>query len=306
MSEPEAYSFRRYLEAKRSVDERAFNQRVLGCLQSELEARSSPLRVLEVGVGIGATIKRVATWDALPGEVEYTGVDVDPDLIQATRERLLQRSTEPTFEATASDGPLVNKRDDRRFVVELDDRDVFGFIADAVQKWDLLIGQAFLDLYEVRPTLSSLTSAMDSDGLLYLPITFDGGTILEPPIDTGFDDEIERRFHAHMDGDLDAGTDRGDSRAGRHLLSVLTELGGEVLATGGSDWVVVPEEDGYPADEAYFLHHIIETIRGALGDDRALDSDRFNRWVEIRHRQIEDGELVYIAHQLDVLCSCPP
>lgn len=304
MAEPEVYSFRRYLEAKRSVDERAINRHVVDRLRTELASRPVPLRVLEVGVGIGSTIERVASWDALPNDVEYTAVDVDADLVDATRERLVQRSAQPTFDSAGPDGPVVSDRDDGRFVVELVARDAFEFIADAERQWDVLIGQAFLDLYDLRPALSRLCSAVDGGGLLYFPITFDGGTVFEPPVDTRLDDEIERRYHDHMDGDAEQGTDRGDSRAGRHLLSAIPELGGTVLAAGASDWVVVPREEGYPADEAYFLHYIIETVRGALGP--TFDSDRFDRWVETRHRQIEDGELVYVAHQLDILCDSPP
>ncbi|MEZ4708993.1 MAG: hypothetical protein R3A44_17435 [Caldilineaceae bacterium] len=57
-------------------------------------------------------------------------------------------------------------------------------------------------------------------------------------------------------------------------------------------WVVFgqPDERGklgfYPADEAYFLHFIIDTMRGALDGDTALESARFARWIEQRHQQI--------------------
>lgn len=306
MAEPEAYSFPRYLEAKRTVDERALNRRVRDRFRAECEAISPPLRVLEVGVGIGAAIERLAAWEGLPAAVEYTAIDVDPGLVQATRERLLERTDRPIFEWDPRNGRLVNERDDRRLEVELVVGDVFEFVADTDRLWDAVVGQAFLDLYDVGPALTGLCSAVEAAGLLYVPLTFDGGTVLEPPVDPAFDDEIERRYHAHMDGDHASGSDRGDSRAGRHLLTALPELGGTVLAAGGSDWVVVPRAHGYPADEAYFLHHIIDTVRGALADDPHLESTRFERWVSTRHRQVENGELVYIAHQLDVLAECPP
>jgi hypothetical protein len=74
-----------------------------------------------------------------------------------------------------------------------------------------------------------------------------------------------------------------------------------VLAAGSSDWVVFPGPEGYLGDEAYFLHCIIETIGGALGKHPELDSGRFQTWIAERHRQIESAELIYIAHQLDVV-----
>jgi len=76
---------------------------------------------------------------------------------------------------------------------------------------------------------------------------------------------------------------------------------GVVLAAGGSDWVVFAGANGYPADEAYFLHDIIHTIDLVLTGHPHLDAERLGAWVAQRHAQIEQGALVYIAHQLDVL-----
>jgi hypothetical protein len=73
------------------------------------------------------------------------------------------------------------------------------------------------------------------------------------------------------------------------------------LDAGSSDWVVIPHHGSYPHDEAYFLHFIINTIYGALRDHPAIESQRFQEWIETRHAQVERGELVYIAHQLDYL-----
>lgn len=302
---PNADSFRRYLAAKRTVDERALNGRVHDRLQGALAGQSAPLRVLEAGAGIGSTIERLATWDPLPAEVEYTAVDVDPALLQATRERLGDRVDPPTFDVGPDERSLLHERKDRRLTVELVARDVFDFVAEADRQWDVLIAQAFLDLYDVRPALARLCAGVVPGGLLYFPITFDGATRFEPAVDPDVDAEIERRYHAHMDGETAAGRERGDSQAGRHLLSILPQLGGTVLAVGSSDWVVLPHAEGYPADEAYFLHYIIDTMRGALDENRTLDAARFEEWVETRHRQIEDAELVYVAHQLDVLGRAP-
>lgn len=301
---PAADSFRRYLAAKRTVDERALNGRVRDRLQEALAGQSTPLRVLEAGFGLGSTIERLATWDALPPDVEYTAVDVDPALLQATRERLRDRVDPPTFDV-GPEGSLVCERNGRRLAVELVGRDVFDFVAAADRQWDVLIAQAFLDLYDVRPALVRLCAGVVPGGLLYFPITFDGATRFEPAVDPDFDAEIERRYHAHMDGETAVGRERGDSQAGRHLLSILPQLGGTVLAAGSSDWIVVPRADGYPAEEAYFLHHIIDTIRDALDGDRTLDAGRVEEWIETRHRQIENAELVYVAHQLDVLGRAP-
>jgi len=71
------------------------------------------------------------------------------------------------------------------------------------------------------------------------------------------------------------------------------------------DWVVFAGANGYPADEAYFLHDIIHTIGTALAGNPQLDAELLSTWVAQRHAQIEQGTLVYIAHQLDVLGRVP-
>jgi hypothetical protein len=49
------------------------------------------------------------------------------------------------------------------------------------------------------------------------------------------------------------------------------------------------------------LHYIIHTIATALENRPELDRRRFAEWVEERHRQVERGKMVYIAHQIDLL-----
>jgi hypothetical protein len=63
--------------------------------------------------------------------------------------------------------------------------------------------------------------------------------------------------------------------------------------------------EGYPADEAYFLHFILHTIYTALAGHPQLDAERFATWITERHTQVEQGTLVYIAHQLDFLGCLP-
>lgn len=305
MTGPGTYSFRRYLDAKRTVDERAFNQRVKERLEAELAEESPPLDVVEVGPGIGATIERVVTWDALPVRVRYTAVDVDSELIARARARLLELPEDGPFEVHERDETVVVEQEERTVVVDFVVQDVFEFVEETDRDWDLLIAQAFLDLTGVQPALTAFSTALTADGLLYCPITFDGGTILEPPLDPAVADRIEHRYHDHMDAGDGMDDDGGDSRAGRHLLTALPARGGEVVAAGSSDWVVVPGSDGYPANEAYFLHHIVRMVHRAVAADPELDSDWIDEWAESRHRQIENGQLVYIAHQLDVLGRSP-
>ena len=64
---------------------------------------------------------------------------------------------------------------------------------------------------------------------------------------------------------------------------------------------MLSEPKSYPADDAYFLHFIVNTMYGALRGHPELNAPRFEAWIGKRHAQIERSELVYVAHQLDVV-----
>ena len=97
------------------------------------------------------------------------------------------------------------------------------------------------------------------------------------------------------------GKSSGDSRTGRRLFSGLRRIGAQVLDAGPSDWVVYPGVDGYSGDDDIFLHAIIDTVQGALQSSEGVSRGTLDEWSRVRHAQIEARELVYIAHQLDVL-----
>jgi hypothetical protein len=114
-------------------------------------------------------------------------------------------------------------------------------------------------------------------------------------------------YHRDMDERFRFGRPAGDSRTGRRLFHHLRAAGAPALAAGPSDWVIYPGPDGsYPADEAYFLRSILNTIQNALRShqDRVEPADLAD-WLEVRRRQLAAGELVYIAHQLDFAGRSP-
>jgi hypothetical protein len=118
-----------------------------------------------------------------------------------------------------------------------------------------------------------------------------------PIVDDTLDEQIERLYHETMDARITG----GDSRSGRHLFSHLQKAGATVLTAGASDWVVHGVNGKYPADEAYFLHFILHFFEESLTGHAGLDANTFANWIKIRRAQIERGEFVYIAHQMDFL-----
>ncbi len=88
---------------------------------------------------------------------------------------------------------------------------------------------------------------------------------------------------------------------GRKLFEHLHVVDAEILAAGASDWVVYARDGNYPADEKYFLQFILHFFEMSLEDCDELEVDTLKYWLAKRQEQIECGELVYIAHQMDFL-----
>ncbi len=81
-----ADSFSRYLRAKKTVDDRSLNPGVYQKLEEALAARnrSAPLKIVEIGCGIGTMVERL--WDrGLVPTAAYTAIDRAPELIAAAR-----------------------------------------------------------------------------------------------------------------------------------------------------------------------------------------------------------------------------
>ena len=305
MNVPEQYSFIRYLAAKKSVDDRALNRHVWGRLVQNLTRAvpTAPLRVLEIGAGIGTMFERMLEWELLYN-ADYTAIDSQSENIVHVHRRLPRWADTHGFdcqEVAPNCWNLVSQ--ERHVVARFEDCDLFQFIAreTSQHEWDLLVAHAFMDLMDIPLTLQQLTKLLVPGGLVYFTVNFDGATILEPQIDPELDEHIQKLYHQTMDQRVTNGRPSGDSRAGRHLFEHLQHSGIQVLGAGASDWVVFPELNKYPDDEAYFLHFIIHTIQQALSGHPQMDSTRFTDWVNERHAQVERGQLVYIAHQLDFL-----
>jgi SAM-dependent methyltransferase len=262
------------------------------------------MRVVELGSGIGTMVERLLGWRLL-SRFSYRGIEAQPRLAQLAARRLPAWGRKHGYSVVRRPGQLVLRR-------QADEVRLAFVAADALQvarrqrrTADLLMAHAFLDLLDLPTALPALLRMLRPGGLFHFSLNFDGVTAFEPSIDPGLDDAIERLYHRTMDERLVGGRRSGDSRTGRHLLAALRTMDVDVLAAGASDWVVVPSNGSYPDDEAYFLHFILHTVERALRRHPELDARTFARWIDRRHRQVERGELVYIAHQLDVVGRVP-
>lgn len=275
----------RYLEAKRTVDDRARSRRVRDVLLGALAPSPS---ILDVGCGTGTTVPLLLGWGVEDGA--YRGVDDDEgvvDFARAVRPAALRRTswrvTDTSRGFTAAD-----------LSVAFDTGDALATLTDA-DGCDLVVGHAFADLVPPARLLDVTLAALAPGGLAYFPITFDGGTIFQP--DHPADEAVERAYHAA----LDAKPGR-DVHAGRHLVDEARKRDGELLAVDSSDWVVRPHQGTYPADEAYFLERILGFVESAVP---AASVDGVADWLATRHQQLAEGRLTYVAHQYDILCRAP-
>jgi hypothetical protein len=289
------YSFQHYLLSKQIVDDRALNKDVLNALKANLPQQ--PVRVIEIGAGIGTMLRRLMRWGVIR-RAEYVMVDELAENVEYASEWVKVWAEESGFSMERSDGTQVRVFDQAREVlIKFERADVFDFIQKNKQPADLLIAHAFLDLLPLRESLPKLLALTKQ--LAWLTINFDGMTMFEPVVNDVLDRKIERLYHATMD----ARTTGGDSKSGRHLFAGLREAGAEILAAGSSDWVVYAQDGKFSDDEKYFLHFILHFFEESLTGQAGLDANAFADWLRARREQIERGELVYIAHQLDFLAK---
>jgi SAM-dependent methyltransferase len=305
MTGPAVSDFIRYLAAKKALDDRSLNRQVWDALAGAVRARPdpAPLRVLEVGCGIGTMLERLLDLGLLT-RAAYTGIDLETEFIQEAWQRCRRLAADRDADlAPAGGGDMVWRTPAQDVRITLKTADLFDFIDRPPEKstWDLIVAHAVLDLIDLPAALPRLLSLLVPGGLFYFSLNFDGATILEPPIDPDLDHRIEALYHYSMDRRRFRGKPAGSSVTGRRLFRELAAAGARVAAAGSSDWVVFPGPDGYGGDEAYFLHWIIDTISRALYGHPELELSRFQAWVDRRHHQIDSTALIYIAHQLDVM-----
>jgi hypothetical protein len=264
--------------------------------------RGPSVRLAEVGAGVGTTAIRIleTLGDSSIEQISYTLVDLNPDNLEAAQSRLRNWCRE---QGAQLKGGNVFCYAGLEVSLRFAQADLFDFAAmEGEAGYDTIIAQALLDLLPVARALEALRPLLQKGGVWYLPIHFDGVTAFEPLLDAELDAKITRLYHESMTENIDDEEGGGDgAHTGRRLLSRLRDTGASLVEAGSSDWVVFARDDGYQEREAYFLHHILHFIEQELSDHPDLDGDAFAGWVQQRRQQIEAHELVYVAHQLDVL-----
>lgn len=294
----------RYLAAKKSIDDRALNRFVWETLRLALPetTRAAPVRILEIGAGIGTMLARIVDWGLLTGPATYAATDCEAGHLRLARDYLSQWATER--------GHALSWSGDQRGVLRAAGIEI-SLVFEAISAeelarrtatkgvFDLLIAHAVLDLIDLPVVLPGLLAQLTDKGLAYLTCNFDGDTCFLPEHPGRAEQEILRRYHASMEARL-----AGASHTGRRLLSLLQGPGLELLAAGSSDWVIHPRNAGYTADEAFFLHALIAMMERELA--KADPPAGLAAWARTRSRQVEAGAVSLLVRNLDLLARCHP
>jgi SAM-dependent methyltransferase len=293
------FDYARYLAAKTTVDDRALNRQVLAELRRLMPAAAP--RVLEIGAGLGTMVARLLEWGVIESG-DYVLLDADQQLLDGSRRWLRDWAAARSMRCDLlPDGLQLG---DLR--VHLVHAELGNYLEAAHGELaDVLIANAVLDLVDVPAVLPGLLRLLVPGGAYWFTINYDGESIFEPGCP--HDGEVMRAYHRDMDERIRYGRPAGESRTGRRMFQHLRDAGAPALAAGSSDWVVYPAADGrYPADEAYFLRSILQTIRDALRNRQDwVEPPDLADWLAVRCRQLAAGELVYIAHQLDFVGRSP-
>lgn len=301
-----------YLTAKRTVDDRALNQRVLSEFSVAIASRNMPVRLCEVGAGTGTMVARLAKRALLPDRCFYRLVERKPECVSIARARLPEWVSEAGYTTVDSERETADETDSdtdcfsvtdgiRELTVDIRQQDLRELSPQ--NQFDAVVACAVLDIVP-EESVSELLGLLAPGGVLYAPITFDGLTGFVPshPLDTA----VTEAYHRHM-----AERDGMGPDAGRAVLSALSQPTTEILAVGGSDWVIRPVSGRYPDDEQRVVAYLLATVVAAVSEliDRGetqLTRSELNRWETDRKKSLAQEELTVIAHNLDILARQTP
>ncbi|MXR42930.1 hypothetical protein GRX01_16470 [Halobaculum sp. WSA2] len=310
-----------YLEAARTVDDRAHSDAATDAFRTALErptlgrpARERPtpgadegsgsadgVRVFEAGAGTCGMLRRLLDDGALPAG-EWVAVDADERVLSAGRDRLHEAARVAGYGVeTEGSELLLELPDDATLRVRFAVGDAREVADDRGGDFDGVVARSFADLLAPDDVLDLLGTAAP-DGWYHLPLTFDGETRFAPEHPT--DHAVIDAFH---------GTMRNRGRAATLLAERFREAGTPPTVDARADWVIEGTSDGaethggaaYPADEGTFLRIVLDTVVASVRESGAVSAATLSAWAGTRTAQLERGELGYVAVNRDLFGRVP-
>jgi hypothetical protein len=301
------FDYAQYLEAKAPLDSRCRNPRVWSSFLERARVIDSP-RLLDLGTGTGMLLRTLIGTES--GFSELWGLEQDGVLCRRALRTVSARLKEAGYSMSAqlqsgSGGRISAQKRESSVTIVIRQGDALdpASLPEAEARFDCVTANAFLDLVPLGAAVERLHSLLREHGLVYAAINYDGVTSLFPACaDQGFEDDLIEQYNRSMDAKRPEGTAAGGSRTGTLLIRELQQSGFSVLDAGPSDWVIFAGQDGYGEGEIFFLNCILSMIcsEGRAG---GLAGNRLDRWLSERRRNLEEGVLGLLTHQIDVLAS---
>ncbi len=303
MSKHFTFQYPEYLAAKKHVDDHSLNRHVFETVKQLLPGQTPkrPLRILEIGAGIGTMIERLIEWNLLQF-ADYTAIDITAENIESLPLRLqtFAQKNSLQYQTDSKKNRLLLTSNETDFSVSVQpiQEDFNRYLSARPNEnlWDLVIANAMLDILPLDESLQQLFSVLRSDGLFWFSLNYNGITHFEPVIDPELDAQIEKLYNESMD---QRSIETGGSETGRKLFQTIPHAGGKILAVGSSDWVLHSSDSEFNRDEQYFLQSILQMVYQTVLDSKKISKTQIKNWYKKRLRQVQDGSLVYIARQLD-------
>jgi len=289
----ESFDYTAYLEVKRAIDDDSLNPQVWSALSNWLAEQSQrPLRILEIGAGVGTMIERLLNASILE-RGRYTAVELEAPF-QAVAFRRLQTWSARHGTHCSIDSPsrCFIKGQQHDLSIDWLSVDILRLPEIlASERFDLLIGHAVVDLLPVPECLPGLLKLLRPGGGFYFSLNFAGKTEFTP-MDPR-DEAVIAAYHRDMDQRFPH-LDWKPSETGLRLGQWLTRQGYSVVATGHSDWQL-PVKNLRNEDNTLFISNIIDTIAMALQGLPGLEE-----WLAGRRSQLADGNISFSASNSDL------
>ncbi len=292
-----------YLRSKATVDARALNREVRAAAAAAIRRRAAALapagtfRALEVGAGAGHAFSRWMDLLAPCPRVDFLATDADPAVLAVSRGEALRWGAASDLTLTRSEPDHIAFEgagaDSRRVDIRL--RPLTLPEETPPGRFDLVVSQSLWDLLPRGAARDFAARVLAPGGVFHAALTFAGATMFAPPHPS--DAVILDNYHRSM-----GGARGGDPNAGDRLVEDFRAPGSgfRELASGRSDWAVIPEGGRYHADERLFLETILGFVEKEAAANPAIPEAERRDWSGARRAQLAEGRLAYTARQMDL------